>query len=123
MNTTKLDPAPSDLPFAEACVYQDTLYISGQIGIDQTGQLATGFDAEAKQVMQNIGEVLRKNGLDYRNLINVTIYLTNMDDYAALNAVYRSYFNKKFPARVCIAVKELPRQAHVEIAAVAGLKN
>jgi reactive intermediate/imine deaminase len=112
------------LPFSDGYISGDALYISGQIGIDHTGELVnTGFEAEAKQVMENVGNVLRKSRLHYNDLINVTIYLTSMDDYAALNKVYSNYFDKKFPARVCIAVKELPRQAHIEIAAVAGFDN
>lgn len=112
------------LPFSETYLYKDTLYLSGQVGIDHTGQLVnTGFEAEVKQVMENIGHTLRKNDLTYSDLINVTIYLTSMDNYAALNAVYRTYFDKKFPARVCIAVKELPLQAHVEIAAIASVTH
>jgi len=110
--------------FPEAYISGDMLFISGQIGTDHTGELVnTGFEAEAKQVMENIGNVLRKSRLHYSNLVNVTIYLTSMDDYAALNKIYSNYFDKKFPARVCIAIKELPHQAHIEIAAVAGFDN
>jgi len=109
------------LPFPDAYISGDALYISGQIGIDQTGELVKGgFAAQAKQVMDNLGNVLRKSRLHFKDLVNVTIYLTSMDNYAELNQVYRMYFDKKFPARVCIAVKELPRQAQIEIAAVAG---
>ncbi|SEO21664.1 Rid family detoxifying hydrolase [Mucilaginibacter sp. OK283] len=112
------------LPFSDAYIYGDALYISGQIGIDNTGTLVSnGFEAEATQVMENLGKVLRKNKLNYQDLVNVTIYLTSMDNYAAANTVYSKYFHHKFPARVCIAVKELPRQAQIEIAAVAGFNN
>lgn len=112
------------LPFADAYISGDALYISGQIGIDDTGKLVNnGFEAEATQVMENLGNVLRKSRLHYKNLVNVTIYLTSMDNYAAANTIYSKYFDKKFPARVCVAVKELPRQAHIEIAAVAGFNN
>ena len=114
-------PAHTGLPFPDAYISGDALYISGQIGVDQTGELVKGgFEAQAKQVMENLGIVLRKSRLHYKDLVNVTIYLTSMDNYAELNEVYRKYFDKKFPARVCIAVKELPRQAQIEIAAVAG---
>jgi reactive intermediate/imine deaminase len=114
-------PDKNGLPFPDAYISGDALYISGQIGVDQTGELVQGgFEAQAKQVMDNLGNVLRKSRLHYKDLVNVTIYLTNMDNYAELNQVYRTYFDKKFPARVCIAVKELPRQAQIEIAAVAG---
>jgi reactive intermediate/imine deaminase len=114
-------PDKNGLPFPDAYISGDALYISGQIGVDKTGELVKGgFEAQAKQVMDNLGNVLRKSRLHYKDLVNVTIYLTSMDNYAELNQVYRTYFDKKFPARVCIAVKELPRQAQIEIAAVAG---
>jgi len=114
-------PDKTSLPFPDAYISGDALYISGQIGVDQTGELVKGgFEAQAKQVMDNLGNVLRKSRLHYKDLVNVTIYLTSMNNYAELNQVYRTYFDKKFPARVCIAVKELPRQAQIEIAAVAG---
>ena len=114
-------PNKNGLPFPDAYISCGALYISGQIGVDQNGELVKGgFEAQAKQVMDNLGNVLRKSRLHYKDLVNVTIYLTSMDNYAELNTVYGSYFDKKFPARVCIAVKELPRQAQIEIAAVAG---
>ncbi|TWJ02400.1 reactive intermediate/imine deaminase [Mucilaginibacter frigoritolerans] len=117
----KSGTSKGDLPFPDAYIFGDALYISGQIGLDQTGELIKGgFEAEASKVMENLGNVLRKNKLHYKNLINVTVYLTTMDNYVAFNNIYRKYFDKKFPARVCVAVKELPRQAQIEIAAVAG---
>jgi reactive intermediate/imine deaminase len=112
-------------PYSDAYISEDMLYISGQIGTDHaTGKLVnSSFEAEVTQAMENLGNILRKSGLHYKNLVNVTIYLTSMDNYAVTNAVYSKYFDKKFPARVCIAVKELPLQAHIEIAAVAGFNN
>jgi reactive intermediate/imine deaminase len=113
------------LPFSDAVYSGDILYISGQVGIDQTsGQLViSSFEAEARQVMENLGAVLKKYKLFYHNLKNVTIYLTSMDNYAATNTVYEKYFDQSFPARVCIAVKELPLQAHIEIAAIASTRD
>ncbi|MGZ3750709.1 MAG: Rid family detoxifying hydrolase [Mucilaginibacter sp.] len=119
------DSNVSKLPFTEAITSGESVYISGQIGInDLTGQLvSTDFKAEADRVMKNIGNVLKKNGLTYHDLVNVTIYLTTMENYAATNEVYRKYFNEHFPARVCIAVYELPLHAHIEIAAVARKRS
>jgi reactive intermediate/imine deaminase len=113
----------TELPFTSAVRLDGALYISGQIGTDANGELVnTDFDKEATQVMKNLGNVLQKNGLTYGDLVNVTIYLTTMDNYAITNVIYRKYFNDNFPARVCIAVKELPRQANIEIAAIARKK-
>ena len=114
----------SKLPFTAGVVAEKTLYISGQIGTDSTGQLLNAsFITEADQVMKNLGSVLKNNNLTYNDLVNVTIYLTNMDDYTATNEVYQKYFNKNFPARVCIAVKELPLKARIEIAGIASKKK
>ena len=116
--------ALSALPFSEAILSDGTLYISGQIGVDaSSGRLSSaGFEAEADQVMKNLGTVLRKFGYHYADLINVTIYLTSMENYSITNAVYSRYFKEFFPARVCIAVRELPLNASIEIAAIARKK-
>jgi reactive intermediate/imine deaminase len=108
-------------PFAEAVQLGSALYISGQVGITGNHLAGPDFKAEADQVMKNLGGVLQHHQLSYKDLRNVTIYLTNMDDYATTNEVYRKYFDGKFPARVCIAVKELPVNARIEIAAVAQI--
>jgi reactive intermediate/imine deaminase len=109
------------LPFSKTYSVGDYTFISGQVGIDEsTGKLVSdSFEAEANQVMKNIGALLRKEGLDFSDLANVTIYLKNMDNYQLTNQVYSAYFNGKFPARVCIAVADLPAKANIEIAASA----
>jgi len=112
------------LPFSAGVVAEKTLYISGQIGTDLNGQLLNAnFITEANQVMKNLGSVLENNNLTYSDLVSVTIYLTNMDDYSATNDVYQQYFTESFPARVCIAVKELPLKARIEIAGIAKKKK
>lgn len=100
------------------------MYVSGQIG-RANGQLVTeSFQAEAHQVMKNVGEVLRKRMLTHDDLVSVTIYLKDMKNYAAINEVYRTYFRgSRLPARVCIAVAELPFNANVEIAGIAEVKK
>jgi reactive intermediate/imine deaminase len=111
------------LPFTDAITYGEIVYLSGKIGTDSNGQLInTDFKTEAEQVMKNIGVVLQKQNLTYNDLLNVTIYLTSMDNYSATNEVYKKYFTDQFPARVCIAVKELPMGASIEIAAIAKKK-
>jgi reactive intermediate/imine deaminase len=110
-------------PFSDAVQEGSTLYISGQIGTVKGHLAGSDFQTEADQVMKNLGSVLQQHDLGYNNLVNVTIYLTSMDNYAATNEVYRKYFNGKFPARVCIAVKELPLNARIEIAGIAQIKS
>ncbi|HXO74030.1 MAG TPA: Rid family detoxifying hydrolase [Puia sp.] len=112
------------LPFSKAVASKGMLYISGQIGIDPTTNSlpSTGFEAEVDQVMKNLGEVLQGSGLTYNDLVNVTIYLKSMGNYPATNTVYSRYFSDNFPARVCIAVHDLPLNANIEIAAIAATK-
>jgi|GEM_PF-113258 reactive intermediate/imine deaminase len=113
------------LPFSKTFTANDFTFISGQVGIDETtGKLVTGsFEAEANQVMKNIETLLKKEGLGFSDLANVTIYLKNMDNYQMTNKVYCSFFKDKFPARVCIAVADLPAKANIEIAATASTNN
>jgi len=109
------------LPFSEAIVSGETLYISGQIGTGGLDGKLIGpdFKSEAGQVMKNLGNLLRDHNLSYKDLVSVTIYLTSMDNYKVTNEVYKKYFSERFPARVCIAVKELPMNARIEIAGIA----
>lgn len=113
------------LPFSKTFTTNDFTFISGQVGIDEiTGKLVTGsFEAEANQVMRNIETLLIKEGLTFSDLANVTIYLKNMDNYQMTNKVYSSFFKDKFPARVCLAVSDLPLKANIEITATASTRN
>lgn len=113
---------PTTYPFSEAVQLGPALYISGQVGMIGGNMAGPDFRDEADQVMKNLGAVLQHHRLSYKDLRNVTIYLTSMDNYAATNEVYRKYFDGSFPARVCIAVKELPVNARIEIAAVAQIQ-
>lgn len=109
------------LPFSKTITSNGFVYISGQIGVEElTGRLInSSFEAEAKQVMMNIGKLLKKENLDFNDLISVTIYLKNMKNYQLTNEIYSSYFSGKFPSRVCIAVADLPANANIEIAGIA----
>jgi len=113
--------SPATLPLRESVIADRTIYISGKIGIDPaTGSLPSeGFEAEADQVMKNLGTALRNQGLDYSDLVSVTIYLKSMAQYSTANAIYSNYFKGEFPARVCIAVLDLPLNASIEIAGIA----
>jgi reactive intermediate/imine deaminase len=113
------------LPFSKFSIAGDLLFISGQVGTDSSsGKLVTtSFEDETRQVMRNIEAILQQNGITFAQLTNVTIYLRDMENYALTNKVYASYFTNVFPARVCIAVADLPLQANIEIAATAKLSE
>ncbi len=97
------------------------LFISGQIGLDpESGQMVPGGVAgEARQVMKNLGAILKAAGGDYTSLVKTTIYLADIGDFAAVNEIYGSYLVADFPARAAFAVAALPKGARVEIEAVA----
>jgi len=97
------------------------LFISGQIPIDPaTGQLVTGDAAiHARRVMDNLGALLQAAGLSFDHVVRTTVFLADMNDFAAVNEVYASYFGDPKPARVTVQAARLPRDARLEIDAIA----
>ena len=103
--------------------YGDLLFTAGQVGLDPDSQklVAGGVAAQAKQAMENLGAILKAANTSFDNLIKVTIFLTDIADYAAVNEVYGSYFTDAPPARSAVQVTALPAAASVEIEAIAAL--
>lgn len=112
-------------PYSDCVSVNNFLFISGQVGINRdTGLLVdTGFEDEAIQMMKNIESLLNTENLKFSDLVHVTIYLKNMKNYQPLNKIYATFFLDKFPARVCIAVADLPLHANLEIAATAATRS
>lgn len=107
-------------PYSQAIETNDTLYVSGQLPIDgSTGKMAEGIEAQTRQSLDNLGHILREAGMDYSNVVKTTVLLDNIADFAAMNAVYATYFSSEMPARMCYEVAKLPMGALVEIDAVA----
>ncbi len=107
-------------PYTPAILSNNTLYLSGQIALDETGNLHTqDISTETRQVMENIGKLLTAANMGYEHLVKVTILLSDMGLYAAVNEVYGSYFGEMPPAREAYAVKGLPRGVNVEISGIA----
>ena len=105
------EAAPAAIgPYSQAIIYGDIVFTSGQIAINPaTGNIeAEGIEAQAEQVMKNLGEVLKAAGSDFTKAIKTTCFLADMGDFAAFNAVYGKYFTTK-PARSCVAAKTLPK--------------
>ena len=118
--TTK---APAAIgPYSQGIIVNAMLYASGQIPIiPATGEIAQGdITVQAKQVMLNIGEILKEAGTTYENVVKTTCFLYDMADFAAFNAVYEQYFTGK-PARSCVAVKQLPKNVLCEVEVIAAL--
>lgn len=119
--TTTKAPAPIG-PYSQAILTGNTLYTSGQIAINsETGALVLDdITTEAKQVMQNLKAVLDEAGMTFENVIKTTIFLSDMNNFAEVNAVYGSYFNEETaPARETVAVLTLPKSVNVEISVIA----
>ncbi|WP_205703174.1 MULTISPECIES: RidA family protein [Acutalibacteraceae] len=109
-------------PYSQAIVAGNLVFSSGQIPIDPaTGAVVEGgISVQAEQSCKNVGEVLKAAGADFEDVVKTTCFLKDMNDFAAFNAVYAKYFTGK-PARSCVAVRELPKGALVEVEAIAAL--
>ena len=104
------------LPFSEAVRVGDMLYLSGQIGNKADGTLPAGIEAQARQAMDNIAAVLKRQGLGFGDVVKCTVMLDNMADWPAFNQVYVTYFpDKKFPARSAFGADGLALGALLEV--------
>jgi len=117
---TEKAPAPIG-PYSQAVQTGNMLFISGQIPIDpETNHLISGsISDEAKQVMQNLEALLTSAGFSFENVVKTTIFLSDMNHFAAVNEVYGSYFKSDYPARETVAVLGLPKNVNVEISLIA----
>ena len=117
------DKAPAAIgPYSQAIVCGDMVFTSGQIPINPaSGNVeATTIEEQAKQVMKNLGEVLKAAGSGFEKAVKTTCFLADMADFAAFNGVYAKYFTTN-PARSCVAVKTLPKNVLVEVEVIATL--
>jgi 2-iminobutanoate/2-iminopropanoate deaminase len=109
-------------PFSQGIEINGFLYLSGQVGQDPaTGKLVPGgVAAEAEQVFKNVGALLEAGGKSFADVAQVRVFLTNISDYAAVNAIYARQFSEPYPARTAVAVAALPLGASFEIDLVAA---
>jgi 2-iminobutanoate/2-iminopropanoate deaminase len=103
----------------------DLLFVSGQIPIDPaTGDLVTdNIEHETRQVMLNIGAILKAAGLNYHNIIKSSIFLKDMNNFAKVNEVYGHFFTGHYPARETVEVSRLPKDSNVEISVIAAVRD
>ncbi|HZZ74812.1 MAG TPA: Rid family detoxifying hydrolase [Puia sp.] len=121
VHSSKLAVSPG--PFSAGVKSNGFLFLSGQVGIDQSGKLADDFDLEVRQIFKNIEAVLSEQQLTFDNIVSVTIYLKDMQNFKRVNEIYKTYFNGYYPSRTCIAVLELPLKANVELTITASTNN
>lgn len=122
---TENAPAPIG-PYSQAVIGSGCfVFTAGQIPIDpQTGNLVDGdIKSQTKQVLNNLLAVLAASGATLHSVVKTTVYLTDMKDFAGMNEVYSEYFSEGLPARTTIEVSKLPRDAKVEIEAIALVTN
>ncbi|MCQ2783510.1 RidA family protein [Helicobacter pylori] len=108
-------------PYSQAIATNDLVFISGQLGIDASTGEFKGADihSQTTQSMENIKAILKEAGLGMDSVVKTTILLKNLDDFAVVNGIYGSYFTEPYPARATFQVAKLPKDALVEIEAIA----
>ena len=123
MKVISTDKAPAAIgPYSQARVVGNLIFASGQIPIiPETGALAEGLEAQAHQVFKNLGELLKAAGSDLSKTVKTTVFIKNMDDFGAINAIYAQYFTEPFPARSCVEVARLPKDVLLECEVIAEL--
>jgi 2-iminobutanoate/2-iminopropanoate deaminase len=117
----KTDGAPLPVgPYSQGVALDGWIWTSGQVALDPVTGKLVGSDAaaQADQTLSNISAILKAGGSALEQVVKVTVYLTNMDDFSSVNEVYSQYFPNAFPARVCVEVSRLPLGALVEIDAL-----
>jgi len=109
-------------PYSQAVRFGNLLFLSGQIPLDpRTNQVITGLiEVQTRQVLVNLRAVLAVNGMTPEDVVSTTVYLKDLNDFVAMNAVYADFFSEKPPARATVEVSRLPRDVLVEISAIAA---
>lgn len=123
MKTVSTPNAPAAIgPYSQAQIIGNLVLTSGQIGIDPaTSELKSGLEAQANQVFTNLKNLLTAAGSDMSKVVKTTVFIKDMNDFAAINAIYAQYFAEPFPARSCVEVARLPKDALLECEVIAEL--
>ena len=117
------DHAPAAIgPYSQAVRAGQLLFLSGQVPLDPaTGQIVAGdIAAQTRRVFDNLGAVLKAGGRSFADVVRTTVFLADMNDFAAVNEVYGTYFSEPYPARATVQVARLPKDARVEIDLIAS---
>lgn len=124
MKSVHTDLAPAAIgPYSQGILVNNLFYSSGQIPLKADGTMVTGdVKEQTRQVFQNLEAVLAAAGASLETVVKATVFIANMDDFAAVNEVYGEYFSIHKPARSCVEVSRLPKDALVEIEVVALVK-
>lgn len=124
MKTIQTNQAPAAIgPYSQGVIVNNVFYSSGQIPLTAEGNMVQGdIREQAEQVFKNLEAVLTEAGASFETVVKATVFIKNMDDFAALNEIYGQYFSSHKPARSCVEVARLPKEALVEIEVIALVK-
>ncbi len=114
-----IQPATPARPLSDAILVGDTLYLSGKLGHDVKGEVPASFEEEARNALEGQRAVLKAAGYDFSDVVKVTVFLTDLNNFADWNKVYSRYFNVDPPARSTVQVAGLVRGGHVEVEMIA----
>ena len=117
------EKAPAAIgPYSQAVKTDGLVFVSGQLPIDpSSGTMPEGITAQTKMSLTNIREILKASDIQMSNVLKVTVFLNDMNDFADMNAVYETFFEEPYPARAAVEVARLPKDALVEIEAIATI--
>ncbi len=120
--TIATSKAPAAIgPYSQGVNLNGTVFVSGQLPVNPAdGTIPAGIELQTRQALDNIGAILNEAGLTHNDIVKTTVLLADLNDFAAMNAVYAEYFPQDKPARVCYQVVALPKGALIEIDAIAG---
>lgn len=124
MKAVQTNSAPAAIgPYSQGIIVNNVFYSSGQIPLTAEGVMAVGdIEMQTRQVFQNLQAVLAAAGASLETVVKATVFVKNMDDFAAVNEVYGEYFSKHKPARSLVEVSRLPKEALIEIEVIALVK-
>ena len=121
MNVISTEKAPAAIgPYSQGLDVGTMVFVSGQLPINPvTGAMAESVEEQAAQSLTNIKHILEADGLTMANVVKTTVFLADLTDFPAVNAVYETFFAKPFPARSCVQVAAIPKGAKLEIECIA----
>lgn len=116
------DKAPAAIgPYSQAIEAGGFVFASGQIPVDPaTGNIPEGIEAQAKQALTNVKNLMEASGLSMENIVKTSVFIKDMNDFAKVNEVYATFFDNDFPARSCVEVARLPKDVLIEVEVVAA---
>ena len=125
MQSIHTDQAPAAIgPYSQAQRVGGFVFVSGQIPVDPaSGAIPAGVEAQAEQVFRNLAAILRAAGTDISRTVKTTLFIQNMADFAAVNAIYARHFSEPYPARSCVEVAKLPKDVLLECEAIAAMED